>query len=172
MKKWTLQIIACSVNAMCITGVLLLFLHNVIVDTEDFMKDEFMPLIIFLLVYLIYMLADYWGIKLVNRYDKREPISLSNKRSIIAILVFHCVAQLGVGLLVSEIVRIFFAGVNNGLSSRMNFYGLMDLLIIMSFITGLIIFPSTIILLRAVRKKNLELKNEIDKLGINTSEKE
>ena len=170
MKKWTIHIIACSINALAVSGILLVLLHEMIFDTEDFMKDGLMALIIFILIYTVYILADYWGIKLVQRYDRKIPVSFTDKRVVTAILAFHCLVQVGAGFLIAEILNRFFSGVNDSFSSRINVYGLFDLLIIIVFVTGLIIFPSTIILFKAVKKNSMEMKNEIENIGIESPE--
>ena len=169
MKKWTLHKIACIVNAITATTIVLIILHDILNVSNSFTRSDLLPFLILFFCYFTYMMADYWGMKLFYRYDKGEEISNKHYRIIYTILVFLGIVLFATGFSFSQELNHLIFIIGSIFRVHMTIYDFMDLMVVTVFITALILFITTILLLRAAKKRNLDVKSEIDEIGSNAT---
>jgi Kef-type K+ transport system membrane component KefB len=162
MKKWILHTGACILNALATTTFLSIMLYETLGDLKGFESDGILYFILVLLVYFIYIIADYWGIKLFYRYKNKGTLSFSDRGKISAILFFHCIVQLITGYLVIKILPLLFSDATNPKDEG----AFIRILLFTTFVTAVIIFITTILLMKAIKVNQLIIKKEIDDIGV------
>jgi|GEM_PF-6033719 len=169
MKKWTLHKFACIVNAIAVTATLLIVVHDLIVLGFSVGDRGLFPLLILILCYLTYIFADYWGMKLFYRYDRGEEVSNKHYRIVYTILACLGLVELVSGVFIPEELRHLLIVIKYISQVHLTMYNFMDLLLIIVFITGLILFITTVLLLKAIKKGYPTVKSEIDEIGADTT---
>lgn len=165
MKKWSLHTFACIVNAASVItflGIMIFLFAN---EPAGISLNEVPFLLLFLLCFAIYLLADYWGIKLVKRYKENDKLSFTEGRIISAILFFHCIVQVVAGYLAIIFLYRIITTSFNFMRVEETPFAILALCIIFGFFSGLITFITTILLTKAIKKNHIAARKEIENIG-------
>ena len=165
MKKWSLHTFACIVNAVCVISFLAMIIYFTANEPGSISTSDIPFFLLFLLSFAIYLLADYWGIKLVKRYKENDKFSFTEGRIISAILFFHCIVQSVAGYLAITILYRFLTIPSYFTKGQETPFTILSLCVIFGFFSGLVTFITTILLTKAIKKNHIAAKKEIENIG-------
>ena len=134
MKKWVLHSTCCVLNALAATAFLVVMTYSLFSDIDEITTNDIPLFALVLFCFFIYILVDYWGIKLYKIYKNKDRLSFTNNRIISAILFFNCIVQIGCGYLVTILLPKYLFNFKETIETGEDGFWVLGLLVIIVFL--------------------------------------
>ena len=165
MRKWWFHKVSSIFNALTATIILIFLIYDLITHKNDRVAAHFLYVFLILLIYSIYITADFWGLKLYYRFKNADVVSFKDIKSIQVILILLSIVQLFAGYISFIITRSIMAGITNGFIRINNSWSIMGYLILIVFFTALVVLFGNIFLIKAIKLKRIKINQEIENFG-------
>lgn len=165
MKTWWLHTAACIANGVTATSLLLLLLFDLFTHNSNFNGESVIVILIFLIGYSVYIISDFWGLKLYSFYKNLDSVSFTNAGKTHVILFFLILIQAFAGYASFYITLNTIKDLSEHTFNGTGKYLVGRFLILALFITGVIVFVGCILLLVAIKKNMKSIAKEVDIIG-------
>jgi hypothetical protein len=165
VKKWRLHNVAYVVNALAITFLFVDLIRSVFGE-NDFPSDEIIFLGFALLIYGIFILSDYQGLKLFLRYKNKDPLNFSEKVKASILLVLLFLLEIPTGYLAWESIGLLYTSLIKNHSFIFGQHEFNWIFVILIFFSSLILLITSNLLLKALTVIKVKTKEEIENIGM------
>lgn len=162
--KFSVYRVACIINLLLISGYTLLLNYAFFVEAFD--SAGFGVYILFMLIFSIYAWNNILGLGMLRRYKNQEGLSPLFGRSVIIAFILQLLLQILLSVLIADIIVTYSeANIENPFYRKDYWVFMVQLIPITVFLLTIYCEIMTFPLIRAVRKREIDLLKELDHLG-------